>query len=124
MSGSKFAVLGLAVLLGGCATNSGGGLFSSSTQVFQLDGAVISVSFTNTLNGCFPTAGLIENKRTAALGYVYSQLIAVTKDGRTVGTWGMNFPPTVPGGSANAVAVTGGGGAGLQCQDLQFRINA
>lgn len=124
MSKSKLTALCFAVLANGCASNSGDDLLATSTQVFQLNGAVISISFINSLRGCYPTAGLIENKRTEVLGFVYTQLYAATMDGRTVGTWGVNFPPTVPGGSARAVVITGGGGAGLQCQGLQFHINA
>ncbi len=119
----RLGVVGLALLLSACATQSGGGLLTASTETFQNDKVTITVNLINSLSGCFPTGGTIQNKQNTALGYVYAQMFASTQDGRTVGTWSVNFPPTVGGGSAQAATVTGGGGAGAQCQTLQFHIN-
>ena len=109
-----------ALLLTACA----GSTLQTSSQTFDLGGAAVTVRFINSLSGCFPTAGQIRNNRDAPLNYVYVQVFAATQAGQTVGSWSVNFPPTIPGGSADAAAITGGGGATLPCEQLRLYAKA
>jgi hypothetical protein len=112
----------VALLLSGCA--GGNGFLATSTQTFDLNGVRLTVNFVNSASGCFPLGGVLQNNRSDATGYVYAQIIASNKDGATVGYWSVNFPPAIPGGSAQSAVVTGGNGAGYPCEQLQFHAKA
>ncbi|MGH6887633.1 MAG: hypothetical protein ACREHF_00280 [Rhizomicrobium sp.] len=131
---TRMAAIVAGLLLNGCAAGSSD-LLTTSSQVFQFSGGTVTIGMINSLSGCFPLTGVIQNNSGQYIGYVYTDVLASAADGQTVADWGINFPPTVAGGSAQAVEADNGlggqtvvmsatGVAGLPCSDLQFHIKA
>jgi hypothetical protein len=115
--------MALALIVAGCAGNSGVGLLATETQTFATENLTVTVGFTEMLDGCRPTGAMLQNARTTALGYTYAQLFAVKSDGRTVGAWSISFPPTIGGGSAKAAAINGNSSTLTPCGELHFHIS-
>ena len=94
------------------------------TRSYDFQSAQITLSLESD-QACFLRGANIRNKSTRPLGYVYSILVVVTMEGRTIRSLSINFPPTVAGGTAAAAHIgpidadlLGGG----PCKDLQLQL--
>jgi hypothetical protein len=120
MRNNLAAVMCLAASLSGCVDSG-----ESGSQTFTFSNkAVIVLHFRDVFGQCKITDATLKNISKSNMGYIYSTVTVTTPDKQTSGTIGLNFFPTVPGGTS------GVGGGYMQaalnkpCSHYTFQISA
>jgi hypothetical protein len=100
------------------------GSVSAETRTVNFDGFQVSITLgrNGLLGGCRIVDAELQNTGTKPLNFVYGVLV-IEKDGETIGSDGLNFYPTEPGGRSRIAHLDFGGLATAKCEDLQIRYN-
>lgn len=120
MKNSLVAAMFISATLSGCVDSDA---VASQTFTFP-NKAIIVLQMRDTFGQCVIVDATLKNISKGNLGYIYSTVTVTTPDKKTSGTIGLNFFPTVPGGTS------GVGGGYMQaalnksCSYYTFQISA